>query len=136
MARLLTDLKNATHILVPHPHKKNPRPPQVLVLDITVKTGQKTKISILRVLSIRYVVNSIRVITSISKLSKKWIFMKFWGGQFFDLISEKPNFQVGGGSFCVGVAPKYWWHSSSQSKVWPWQPRQNDLTTFTKIQSG
>ena len=62
--------------------------------------------------------------------------MKFCGGQFFDLISEKPNFQVGGGSFCVGVAPKYWWHSSSLSKVWPWQPRQYDLTTFTKIQSG
>ena len=136
MARLLTDLKNATHILVPHPHKKNPRPPQVLVLNATVENSKKNKISLLRVLSFRYVENSIRAITSISKLSNKSIFMKFWGGQFFDLISEKPNFQVGGGSFCVGVAPKYWWHSSSQSKVWPWQPRQNDLTTFTKIQSG
>jgi len=45
--------------------------------------------------------------------------VKFGGGQFFDLISENLNFPVGGGSFCVGVAPIYGWHSSSLSKVWP-----------------
>ena len=37
MARLSTDLKNATHILVPHPHKKNPRPPHVLELESVEK---------------------------------------------------------------------------------------------------